>query len=52
VEDVLREGDAMDVSGFADLCIDTRALAVAEVVRLVRERVGGWPVLTAPAGRR
>ena len=48
VEDVLREADAMDASDFADVCVDTSALPVAEVARLVRERSGGWPVLTGP----
>ena len=48
VEDVLREADAMDASDFAGVCVDTSALPVAEVARLVRERSGGWPVLTGP----
>ena len=49
VEDVLREADAMDASDFAGVCVDTSALPVAEVARLVRERSGGWPALTGPA---
>jgi adenylylsulfate kinase-like enzyme len=48
VEDVLREAGAMDASDFAGVCVDTSALPVAEVARLVRERSGGWPVLTGP----
>jgi len=48
VEDVLREADAMDASDFAAVCVDTSAVPVAEVARLVRERSGRWPVLTGP----
>jgi adenylylsulfate kinase-like enzyme len=44
--DVLREADALDMSDFADVCVDTSALPVTEVARLVLERAGGWPVLT------
>lgn len=48
VDDVLREADALDASDFADVCVDTSAVPVAGVARLVRERSGGWPVLTGP----
>ncbi|QPP08432.1 AAA family ATPase [Streptomyces bathyalis] len=47
-EDALRESDALDAGDFADLCIDTSGLPVAEVARLVRERTGGWPLFTGP----
>jgi adenylylsulfate kinase-like enzyme len=48
VQDVLLESGALDASDFADTCVDTGALSVAEVARLVRERCDGWPGL---AGR-
>jgi hypothetical protein len=46
---VLSEADAMDASDFADVCVDTSGLPVAEVTRLVRERIGGWPILAGPS---
>ena len=39
---------AMDASDFADLCVDTSGRPAAEVTRLVRERIAGWPILTGP----
>jgi len=39
----------MDASDFADVCIDTSALPVAEVVRLLREHAGGMPVVAGPS---
>jgi adenylylsulfate kinase-like enzyme len=48
VASALAEADALDASDFSDLCIDTTALSVAEVVRLVGERItDGW-TLTEP----
>jgi hypothetical protein len=38
----------MDASDFADVCVDTSDLPVAEATRLVRERIAGWPILTGP----
>jgi hypothetical protein len=38
----------MDASDFADVCVDTSGLPVAEATRLVRERIAGWPILTGP----
>lgn len=49
VEEVLREADDLDASTVTDICIDTTGLSVTEVVRKVRERTGGWPVLTSPS---
>ncbi|WP_225851014.1 AAA family ATPase [Streptomyces sp. HPF1205] len=49
VEEVLRDAAALDTSDFADTCVDTEGLPVAEVVRLVGERTGGWP---GPGGLR
>ena len=39
----LWEAGELDHSSFADACVDTDGLTVAEVARLVRERCGGWP---------
>jgi len=39
----LWEAGELDRSSFADACVDTDGLTVAEVARLVRERCGGWP---------
>ncbi len=41
--DALRDAEALDASDFAEVCVDTTGLPVAEVARLVRERTGGWP---------
>jgi adenylylsulfate kinase-like enzyme len=46
LEGALSDADAMDASDFADVCVDTSGLPVAEATRLVRERLAGWPVLT------
>jgi adenylylsulfate kinase-like enzyme len=43
VEEVLAEADAMDATDFADVCVDTSGLSIAEVTQLVRERIRGWP---------
>jgi hypothetical protein len=43
VADSLREAERLDRSSFADVCVDTDGLTVAEVARLVRERCGDWP---------
>jgi len=39
----LWEAGELDRSSFADACVDTNGLTVAEVARLVWERCGGWP---------
>jgi hypothetical protein len=39
----LREAEELDRSSFADACVGTDGMTVAEVARLVRERCGGWP---------
>lgn len=43
VAGALRQAEQLDRASFADTCVDTDGLAVAEVARLVRERCGGWP---------
>jgi hypothetical protein len=43
VSDALHRAEELDRSSFADACVDTDGLTVAEVARLVRERCGGWP---------
>lgn len=49
LEEVLSEADTMDASDFADVCVDTSSLPVAEATQLVRERLAGWPILTGPS---
>jgi adenylylsulfate kinase-like enzyme len=46
--EAMQEAEALDRSEFADLCVDTSGLTVAEVARLVR--AGGWPLLGRAAG--
>jgi hypothetical protein len=48
----LREAEELDRSSFADVCVDTDGLTVAEVARLVRERCGGWPPERVAGGQR
>jgi hypothetical protein len=49
-EQALAEAAAIERGQVGGLRIDTDGLSVAEVARLVRERVGGWPPATpAPA---
>jgi hypothetical protein len=50
VAQVLREAEAMDTSDFANACVDTSGLSVAEVARQVRARTGRWPDLSGPSG--
>jgi hypothetical protein len=39
----LREAEELDRTSFADACVGTDGMTVAEVARLVRDRCGGWP---------
>jgi hypothetical protein len=43
VAGALRQAEELDRTSFADACVGTDGLTVAEVARLVRERYGGWP---------
>jgi hypothetical protein len=43
VAGALRQAGELDRSSFADACVGTDGLTVAEVAQLVRERCGGWP---------
>ncbi|MEU6041552.1 hypothetical protein ABZ801_39800 [Actinomadura sp. NPDC047616] len=43
VDRAVAAAGALDRTGFADLCVDTDGLAVPEVARTVRERIGEWP---------
>jgi hypothetical protein len=43
VAGALRQAEELDRTCFADACVDTDGLTVAEVAGLVRERCGGWP---------
>jgi adenylylsulfate kinase-like enzyme len=45
VAESLREAGAMDASDFADVCIDTSGLQVAEVARMVSEHAGRKPAV-------
>ena len=47
--EVLSEADAMDTTDLADVCVDTTGLPAAEVTRLVRECIAGWPSVTGPS---
>jgi hypothetical protein len=49
VDEILAEADALDQTDFADLCLDTGGLSVAETTRLVRDRLAGWPSLPDPS---
>jgi adenylylsulfate kinase-like enzyme len=49
VDQVLRNADDLDAGAVADVCVDTTGLSVPEVARQVRQRTGGWPVLTRPS---
>lgn len=51
VADSLREAEELDRFSFADACVDTDGLTVAEVARLVRERCSGWPPERVAAAR-
>lgn len=56
IEETRAEAEAMDASDFADVCVDTTGLAVAEVTKLVRDSCRDWPgfsgepYMTAAAG--
>ena len=43
VAEAVAEAELLDLSDFADICVDTDGLTVPEAARLVRERTGGWP---------
>jgi chloramphenicol 3-O-phosphotransferase len=43
VAGALRQAEELDRTCFADACVSTDGLTVAEVARLVRKRCGGWP---------
>jgi adenylylsulfate kinase-like enzyme len=46
----LREADALDRNDIQGACVDTTGLGAADVVALVRKRIGAWPVETASVG--
>jgi hypothetical protein len=43
VDEAIRDAEAMDREDFADLCVDTDGLSVADVAGLVRKQAGEWP---------
>lgn len=51
VDEVLAEAASMDGSGAWDSYVDTTGRSVGEVVRLVRERIGDWPVPLGQPGQ-
>lgn len=51
IQRVLQEAADLDASTVADVRVDTTGLPVAEVVRQVHVRTGGWPALTGPGHR-
>jgi hypothetical protein len=46
VDEFLRYADALERNDLGNVCVDTTGRTVADVVRLVREQTGGWPILT------
>ena len=51
IQRVSQEAADLDASTVADVRVDTTGLPVAEVVRQVHVRTGGWPALTGPGHR-
>lgn len=45
-DEAAREAEAMEDGDFADVCVDTDGLSVAEVAHRVRDAAGGWPTLS------
>jgi chloramphenicol 3-O-phosphotransferase len=48
-EGILRDAEALDRNGLPGACVDTTGRGVDEVLRLVRDRTGGWPGPAAAA---
>jgi DNA polymerase III delta prime subunit len=46
----LRHAEALEGNDTTGVCVDTTRRSVSEVLQLVRERTGGWPLLTGQAG--
>jgi molybdopterin-guanine dinucleotide biosynthesis protein len=49
-DEALRHAQALERNHATDLSIDTTGCSVAEVVQLVRARIGGWPPQSEPPG--
>jgi len=45
IQESVREAEELEASDFADVCVDTSGLSAAQVLRLVRDRCAGWPLL-------
>ncbi|MFG1678766.1 adenylyl-sulfate kinase [Nonomuraea sp. NPDC049269] len=43
VAEAVAEAERLELSDFADICLDTDGRTVSEVAQMVRERAGGWP---------
>jgi broad-specificity NMP kinase len=50
LDEFLRYADASERDDLVDVCVDTTGRTTADVVRLVREQTGGWPILTGRTG--
>jgi adenylylsulfate kinase-like enzyme len=48
---MLWEAAHLDAGAFAELCVDTSGLTVADAARTVRDRLDGWPALKRPRER-
>lgn len=46
----LRHAQALERNHATDVCVDTTGCSAAEVLQLVRDRLGGWPPQSGPAG--
>jgi broad-specificity NMP kinase len=51
LKESLDEADAMDASDFADVCVDTTGVTVAEVAELVRDSCRDWPGFSGSLSR-
>ena len=52
VAGALCQDEELDRTSFADACVDTDGLTVAEVARLVKERCGEWPTEQVASTRK
>jgi adenylylsulfate kinase-like enzyme len=43
--EAMQEAETLDISEFADVCVDTSGMSVPDVAQRVREEAGGWPML-------
>ncbi|MEV6039777.1 adenylyl-sulfate kinase [Nonomuraea sp. NPDC052116] len=48
VEQAIADAEALERTDFADVCVDTDGLSIAEAARTVLARAGGWPLARVP----